>query len=203
MKALNLHAVGDLRYEDVPMPVRQAGEVLLKVHARNLRKRSAARLYQRNLPFPDDSRPRIRRGDRRSRRPVARRPSCRSLPAAAVPKMRSLPGGRIRTVQRLRLLRLAARRRFRRIHRREGVEPGLLRRLALLRGGRDVRTGRRSASRHRSGVVGIGDTVAVFGAGPIGIMLACGPELPARSASSCATSIRPKSNSRANRDSTQ
>ena len=33
MKALNLHAVGDLRYEDVPMPVRQAGEVLLKVHA--------------------------------------------------------------------------------------------------------------------------------------------------------------------------
>ena len=66
--------------------------------------------------------------------------------------MRSLPGGRIRTVQRLRLLRLAARRRFRRIHRREGVEPGLLRRLALLRGGRDVRTGRRSASRHRSGV---------------------------------------------------
>jgi L-iditol 2-dehydrogenase len=33
MKALNLHAIGDLRYEDVPMPKRQSGEVLLKVHA--------------------------------------------------------------------------------------------------------------------------------------------------------------------------
>ena len=32
MKALNLHAVGDLRYEDVPMPVRQAGEVLSLIH---------------------------------------------------------------------------------------------------------------------------------------------------------------------------
>lgn len=33
MKALNLHAVGDLRYEEVPMPVRETGEVLLKVRA--------------------------------------------------------------------------------------------------------------------------------------------------------------------------
>ena len=33
MKALNLHAVGDLRYEDVPMPVRQPGEVMMKIHA--------------------------------------------------------------------------------------------------------------------------------------------------------------------------
>lgn len=33
MKALNLHAVGDLRYEDVPTPVREPGEVLMKVHA--------------------------------------------------------------------------------------------------------------------------------------------------------------------------
>ena len=33
MKALNLHAVGDLRYEEVPDPVRQEGEVLLKVKA--------------------------------------------------------------------------------------------------------------------------------------------------------------------------
>ena len=33
MKALNLHAVGDLRYEEVPDPVRQPGEVLLKVKA--------------------------------------------------------------------------------------------------------------------------------------------------------------------------
>ncbi len=33
MKALNLHAVGDLRYEEVPDPVRQKGEVLLKVKA--------------------------------------------------------------------------------------------------------------------------------------------------------------------------
>jgi L-iditol 2-dehydrogenase len=33
MKALNLHAVGDLRYEEVPMPVRQPGEVMLKVKA--------------------------------------------------------------------------------------------------------------------------------------------------------------------------
>ena len=33
MKALNLHAVGDLRYEEVPDPIRQEGEVLLKVKA--------------------------------------------------------------------------------------------------------------------------------------------------------------------------
>ena len=33
MKALNLHAVGDLRYEEVPDPVRQEGEVLLKIKA--------------------------------------------------------------------------------------------------------------------------------------------------------------------------
>jgi L-iditol 2-dehydrogenase len=33
MKALNLHAVGDLRYEEVPNPVRGEGEVLLKVKA--------------------------------------------------------------------------------------------------------------------------------------------------------------------------
>ena len=33
MKALNLHGVGDLRYEEVPMPVRKAGEVLLKIKA--------------------------------------------------------------------------------------------------------------------------------------------------------------------------
>lgn len=33
MKALNLHGVNDLRYEDVPMPVRQADEVLLRVRA--------------------------------------------------------------------------------------------------------------------------------------------------------------------------
>ena len=33
MKALNLHGVGDLRYEDVPMPVRGDGEVLLKIRA--------------------------------------------------------------------------------------------------------------------------------------------------------------------------
>lgn len=33
MKALVLHGVGDLRYEDVPMPVPSAGEVLLKIHA--------------------------------------------------------------------------------------------------------------------------------------------------------------------------
>ena len=33
MKALNLHAVGDLRYEDVPNPKREPGEVLLKVKA--------------------------------------------------------------------------------------------------------------------------------------------------------------------------
>lgn len=146
---------------------------------------------------------RIRRGDRRSRRPVARRPSCRSLPAAAVPQMRSLPGGRIRTVQRLRLLRLAARRRFRRIHRREGVEPGLLRRLALLRGGRDVRTGRRSASRHRSGVGRhrrhrrrVRCRPDRHHAGPVGPNRRRVPRHPG------ATSIRPKSNSRANRDST-
>lgn len=33
MKALNLHAIGDLRYEEVPVPVRKDDEVLLKVHA--------------------------------------------------------------------------------------------------------------------------------------------------------------------------
>ncbi len=31
MKALNLHGVGDLQYEEVPMPVRGAGEVLMKI----------------------------------------------------------------------------------------------------------------------------------------------------------------------------
>ena len=33
MKALNLHGVGDLRYEEVPMPVRKPGEVMLKIKA--------------------------------------------------------------------------------------------------------------------------------------------------------------------------
>lgn len=33
MKALNLHGVGDLRYEEVPMPVPGPGEVLLKIKA--------------------------------------------------------------------------------------------------------------------------------------------------------------------------
>lgn len=33
MKALNLHAIGDLRYEKVPDPIREKDEVLLKVHA--------------------------------------------------------------------------------------------------------------------------------------------------------------------------
>ena len=33
MKALNLHGVGDLRYEDVPMPLRGTGEVLMKIRA--------------------------------------------------------------------------------------------------------------------------------------------------------------------------
>ncbi len=33
MKALNLHGVGDLRYEEVPRPERKPGEVLLKIRA--------------------------------------------------------------------------------------------------------------------------------------------------------------------------
>lgn len=33
MKALNLHGIGDLRYEDVPIPERKKGEVLLKIRA--------------------------------------------------------------------------------------------------------------------------------------------------------------------------
>ena len=33
MKALNLHGVGDLRYEEVPCPERKPGEVLLKIKA--------------------------------------------------------------------------------------------------------------------------------------------------------------------------
>lgn len=33
MKSLNLYAIGDLRYEDVPMPKRETGEVLMKVRA--------------------------------------------------------------------------------------------------------------------------------------------------------------------------
>ena len=33
MKALNLHGIGDLRYEDVPMPSCKKGEVLLKIRA--------------------------------------------------------------------------------------------------------------------------------------------------------------------------
>lgn len=204
MKALNLHAVGDLRYEDVPMPVRQAGEVLLKVHACGICGSDLPRVFTKGtyhfptIPGHEFAGEIVEADDRRFVRP-----SCRSLPAAAVPQMRSLPGGRIRTVQRLRLLRLAARRRFRRIHRREGVEPGLLRRLTLLRGGRDVRTGRRSASRHRSGVGRhrrhrrrVRCRPDRHHAGPVGPNRRRVPRHPG------ATSIRPKSNSRANRDST-
>lgn len=33
MKALNLHGIGDLRYEDVPLPSRLRGEVIIKVRA--------------------------------------------------------------------------------------------------------------------------------------------------------------------------
>lgn len=33
MKALNLHGVGDLRFEDVPLPERKRGEVMLRVRA--------------------------------------------------------------------------------------------------------------------------------------------------------------------------
>ena len=33
MKALNLHGVNDLRYEEVPMPERKSDEVLLWVRA--------------------------------------------------------------------------------------------------------------------------------------------------------------------------
>jgi L-iditol 2-dehydrogenase len=46
MKALNLHAVGDLRYEDVPMPVRQPGEVLLKIHACGICGSDIPRIFQ-------------------------------------------------------------------------------------------------------------------------------------------------------------
>ena len=53
MKALNLHAVGDLRYEDVPMPVRQAGEVLLKVHACGICGSDLPRVFTKGTyPFP-------------------------------------------------------------------------------------------------------------------------------------------------------
>ena len=33
MKALNLYGVGDLRFEDVPLPERKRGEVMLRVRA--------------------------------------------------------------------------------------------------------------------------------------------------------------------------
>ena len=36
MKALNLHGVVDLRYEEVPMPVPGPGEVLLKVRVEGI-----------------------------------------------------------------------------------------------------------------------------------------------------------------------
>ena len=45
MKALNLHGVGDLRYEEVPRPERKPGEVLLKVKAVGICGSDIARVF--------------------------------------------------------------------------------------------------------------------------------------------------------------
>lgn len=47
MKALNLHGINDLRYEDVPIPVRQKGEVLLKVRASGICGSDIQRVYDK------------------------------------------------------------------------------------------------------------------------------------------------------------
>lgn len=47
MKAAVLHAVGDLRYEDVPMPVAGPGEVLLRVRAAGICGSDLPRVYEK------------------------------------------------------------------------------------------------------------------------------------------------------------
>lgn len=47
MKALNLYAVNDLRYEDVPMPIRQKGEVLMKVRASGICGSDIQRVFEK------------------------------------------------------------------------------------------------------------------------------------------------------------
>ena len=61
MKALNLHAVGDLRYEEVPDPIRQEGEVLLKIKACGICGSDIPRIFKKAhtifRPSPDMSSP--------------------------------------------------------------------------------------------------------------------------------------------------
>lgn len=53
MKSLVLHAIGDLRYEDTPNPVRQAGEVLLKIKACGICGSDIPRIFQKGTyKFP-------------------------------------------------------------------------------------------------------------------------------------------------------
>ena len=47
MKALNLHGVGDLRYDDVPMPKRETGEVLLKIRAAGICGSDIPRVFEK------------------------------------------------------------------------------------------------------------------------------------------------------------
>lgn len=56
MKALNLYGVNDLRLDEVPMPVRQADEVLLKVRAVGICGSDIPRVHEGNLSFPYDYR---------------------------------------------------------------------------------------------------------------------------------------------------
>lgn len=187
MKALNLHAVGDLRYEDVPMPVRQAGEVLLKVHACGICGSDLPRVFTKGTyHFPTipghEFAGEIVEADDPSL--VGRRAAvfpllpCRKCEACQVGEYAQCA---ITTTTWLAAQVLAP---FAELHRREGV--GTVFFDDSLSYEEAAMCEPAAVALHAIGQasVGIGDTVAVFGAGPIGIMLACGPEPPARSASS-------------------
>jgi L-iditol 2-dehydrogenase len=47
MMAANLHAVGDLRYEELPMPKREKGEVLMKIKAAGVRGSDLPRVFEK------------------------------------------------------------------------------------------------------------------------------------------------------------
>lgn len=61
MKALNLHGVEDLRYEEVPCPERKSGEVLLKIKAAGICGSDIPRVFAKGtyhfLPLSDMSLP--------------------------------------------------------------------------------------------------------------------------------------------------
>ena len=55
MKALVLHEIGKLTLDEVPVEPLRPGTVLVKIKAWDLFFGCGARVYQRNLSFPDNS----------------------------------------------------------------------------------------------------------------------------------------------------